>query len=78
MKFHIYECLTDRSATLISEKGAKDQPWLIRDSVLLHTFDAVSTNDAGRQYYGFLGFGEYKPMLDKDGNPYPEDEAPYK
>lgn len=35
---------------------------------------AVGSNDAMRQMYDFLGWGDYKSMLREDGSPYPDDE----
>lgn len=35
---------------------------------------AEGRNDAMRQMYAHLGYGEYRPMLREDGTPYPEDE----
>ena len=35
---------------------------------------ASGSNDAMRQRNQFLGWGEYQPMLDDDGKPYPGDE----
>ncbi len=36
--------------------------------------EARGTNPAMRALYKRLGFGEYQPMLRKDGTPYPDDE----
>jgi hypothetical protein len=35
---------------------------------------AKSSNDAYRTLYAHLGWGEFQPMLQADGTPYPEDE----
>lgn len=35
---------------------------------------AQSSNDASRALYAHLGWGDYEPMLQADGTPYPEDE----
>lgn len=46
------------------------------DLELVKLFDASSWNDAMRQWYEWQGWGPYKPMLDADGNEYPEDSLP--
>lgn len=43
------------------------------DLELLKTFEAMSWNDAMRQYYSWQGWEPYKPMLDENGNEYPGD-----
>jgi len=35
---------------------------------------AKGSNDAMRQMYVHLGYGDYRPMLGDDGKPYPADE----
>lgn len=42
--------------------------------VMLWSTTAAGSNDAMRQMYRYLDWGEYKPMLRVDGTPYPEDE----
>ena len=42
--------------------------------VMIFSTTAVGTNDAMRQMYRHLGWGEYRPMHRPDGTPYPEDE----
>jgi hypothetical protein len=44
---------------------------------LVKLFEATSHNDAMRQYDEWQGWGPYKPMLDADGNEYPEDNGPH-
>ncbi len=43
---------------------------------LIKLFEAPSWNDAMRQYHEWQGWEPYKPMLDGDGNEYPEDATP--
>lgn len=43
---------------------------------LIKLFEATSSNDAMRQYHEWQGWEPYKPMLDADGNEYPEDSTP--
>ena len=43
---------------------------------LIKLFEALSWNDAMRQYHEWQGWEPYKPMLDADGNEYPEDATP--
>jgi hypothetical protein len=43
---------------------------------LVKTFEAPSWNEAARQYYEWQGWEPYKPMVDADGNEYPEDSTP--
>ena len=54
-----------------------DQRKMNPDSSLLKVFEAGSWNDANRQYHEFKGWKPYKPMLDENGNEYPEDNAPF-
>jgi hypothetical protein len=42
--------------------------------VMIWSTTAVGSNDAMRQMYRHLGWGEYRPMLRSDGTPYPDDE----
>ena len=42
---------------------------------LLKRFEAKSWNDAMRQYHEWHGWEPYKPMLDENGQEYPEDNA---
>jgi hypothetical protein len=44
---------------------------------LLKLFDATSLNDAMRQYHEWQGWEPFRPMLDANGNEYPEDAAPH-
>lgn len=39
------------------------------------TFTATSNNDAMRKYHAIMGWEPYKPMLQPDGTPFPEDES---
>jgi hypothetical protein len=39
----------------------------------LFSIQARSYLDAMQQYYRAQNWGEYKPMLDESGNPYPDD-----
>lgn len=43
---------------------------------LIKLFEAASWNDAMRQYHKWQGWEPYKPMLDANGNEYPEDSSP--
>jgi hypothetical protein len=42
--------------------------------LILWSTTAVGSNDAMRQMYRHLGWGDYEPMLRSDGTPYPADE----
>jgi hypothetical protein len=42
------------------------------DLKLIKLFDAPSWNDAMRQYHEWQEWEPYKPMLDANGNEYPE------
>ena len=44
---------------------------------LLNVFDAESWNEAMGKYYEWQGWKPYKPMLDENGNEYPEDNLPF-
>jgi len=46
-------------------------------AVLVQVIDADSWNDAMGQYHAIQGWEPYKPMLDENGNPYPEDSLPH-
>ena len=46
------------------------------DQQLIKRFDARSSNDGMRQYHEWQGWEPYKPMLDAEGNEYPEDSTP--
>ena len=43
---------------------------------LIWTVEAPSYNDAQRALHDHMGWDPYIPMLQDDGSPYPEDEAP--
>ena len=45
-------------------------------SRILMVFDAPSWNAAMQQYHEWQGWEPYKPMLDENGNEYPEDNEP--
>lgn len=53
-------------------KGLMEQ-----DHVHLYSIQATSYLDAMQQYYRMQDWGEYKPMLDKDGNPYPDESKEF-
>ena len=46
--------------------------WLTGINIELNIQHGIA--DAGRALYAYLGWGDYKPMLQADGTPYPEDE----
>lgn len=48
-----------------------------QDHVHLYSIQATSYLDAMQQYYRMQDWGEYKPMLDKDGNPYPDESKEF-
>ena len=57
----------------MSEQVLQQNP----DSILVKVFDAESWNDAMSQYHEFKGWEPYKPMLDVNGNEYPDDNEPF-
>lgn len=57
---------------LLSEQQRQLDP----DLELVKLFDAPSWNDAMRQYNEWQGWEPYQPMLDANGQEYPEDSSP--
>ncbi len=45
--------------------------------MLVWTLEANSYLEAMQAYYSHLNWGEYRPMLDAEGQPYPSDIEPY-
>lgn len=46
-------------------------------AVLIHRFKAASPDEAMAKFHEFMGYEPYRPMVDGQGRPYPEDAAPF-
>lgn len=73
MKWHVWH---DGEGQLFVPAGSPHEPDGNPAARLLHVIEASSHNDAMRKYHEWMGWEPYKPMLDENGNEYPEDNAP--
>ena len=55
-------CLTEKAAFELKERGL-----LAQSAILLHQFHAENMLQSNLEYYKYMGFGKYYPMLDKRG-----------
>ncbi|MFA6049955.1 MAG: hypothetical protein WC761_02040 [Candidatus Paceibacterota bacterium] len=55
-------CVTEKAALDLKERGL-----ISHSAILLHQFHAENMLQSGRLYYKYMGYGEYRPMLDKRG-----------
>lgn len=81
MKFLVFEDLRDGSTSLAPAVPYSGEGYRLippnGQFRFIAKFDARTPNEAAQKYYDVMGFGKYKPMLDDDGNPYPEDNEPF-
>lgn len=81
MKFLVFKDLRDGSITMspaVPYSGHGYRPIPPKGQFrFIAKFEANTRNAAMQKYYDIMGFGDYKPMLDDDGNPYPEDDRPF-
>lgn len=73
--FHIWQ--TKTGSTLI--EAGRVLPQFLMDDMekIIHTFTASSYTESMQKYHAYMGFGEYRPMMDEEGQPYPEDSEEY-
>lgn len=75
MKWHLWH--DGDGGQLFVPAGSPHEPVGNPEAKLLHVIEALSINEAMRQYYDWMGWQPYKPMLDENGNEYPEDNLPF-
>ena len=73
MKWSVWACSDGGVACVPGETA----PVWDSNARLLRIFEATSWNDAMRKHHELQGWGPYKPMLDANGNEYPEDNLPF-
>lgn len=68
---------TLHGSTVIRE-GVEVPAFIQEDLIeIIHTYTASNHIDMMQKYHAYMGFEAYRPMLDEDGQPYPEDSEEY-
>jgi len=79
----IFEIWEDKNSTgvfatcISGHKPGCGHDFNSKSAKLLLSFVACTSTHASQVYYDYFKFGEYKPMLDSQGNLYPEDDEPF-
>jgi hypothetical protein len=77
MIWELWEHEEDNGCTCLTYRPAAHADPLPGHARNTWSVNASSLIDAMNRYYAHMDWGAYQPMLDADGNPYPEDLEPY-